>query len=72
MGMQKPPTRRPRAELPSRLWTHIACAAATILFMIEGWRGTLDTEIWLIYLGIVGGFSAGSRLLNAWRNKNKP
>ncbi|WP_019102033.1 hypothetical protein [Chromobacterium haemolyticum] len=53
----------------SRLWANIACAAATLLFVVEGLRGTLGADIWLIYLGIVGGYSAGLRLIAAWRDR---
>ncbi|WP_440217233.1 hypothetical protein [Chromobacterium piscinae] len=42
----------------SKLWANIACAAATFLFLVDGWRGTLTADVWLIYLGVVGGYSA--------------
>ena len=47
----------------------ISPAPRTLLFVVEGLRGTLDAEIWLIYLGIVGGYSAGLRLIAAWRDR---
>ena len=44
---------RSRRLSHSRLWANIACASATIMFLVNGWRGALTAEIWLIYLGVV-------------------
>lgn len=45
----------------TRLWSNIGCAAATLLFVKHGWNAPLSSEIWLIYLGSVGGFAALSK-----------
>ena len=42
----------------SKLWANVACAVATAMFIQQGWRGTLGADIWLAYLGMVGGYSA--------------
>ncbi|SFF13703.1 hypothetical protein [Nitrosomonas sp. Nm166] len=50
----------------TKLWTHIAYCAATLAFL----RATLfsdtppDSEIWLIYLGIVGAHNVSSKILS--------
>lgn len=43
----------------TKIWTHIAYATATVVFLRQP-----DTpiEIWLVYLGIVG----GQNVLNKW------
>ncbi|OWY38035.1 hypothetical protein CEK28_13985 [Xenophilus sp. AP218F] len=53
----------------ARLWANVACAAATLLFLVQGLRGVLQSEVWLIYLGSVGGYSAALRLIAAWRDR---
>lgn len=42
----------------SKLWANVACASATGMFIYQGVAGTLTAEVWLIYLGVVGGYSA--------------
>ncbi|WP_043617933.1 hypothetical protein [Chromobacterium violaceum] len=42
----------------SKLWANVACAAATGMFVYQGVAGTLTADVWLIYLGVVGGYSA--------------
>lgn len=42
----------------SKLWANVACAAATGMFVYQGVVGTLTADVWLIYLGVVGGYSA--------------
>ena len=42
----------------SKLWANVACAVATAMFIQQGWRDTLGADIWLAYLGMVGGYSA--------------
>ncbi|KUM02284.1 hypothetical protein KIF53_18045 [Chromobacterium subtsugae] len=54
----------------SRLWANVACAAATAMFVVDGWRGTLTPDLWLIYLGVVGGYSASLRLISAYRGRS--
>lgn len=48
----------------TRLWSNVAYAAATFLFVYSGVKGTLPSEVWFIYLGCVGGFTAYSKLLS--------
>lgn len=55
----------------TRLWSNIGCAAATVLFVKTGWSGQLTADVWLIYLGSVGGFAAVSKALSL-RYKNPP
>jgi hypothetical protein len=47
----------------TRVWSNVGCLAATALFVKTGWAGDLSSEIWLIYLGSVGGFAAVSKAL---------
>jgi len=55
----------------TKLWANVACGAATGLFIYQGVAGTLAPEIWLIYLGLVGGYAAALRLIAAWRGKSE-
>lgn len=56
----------------SKLWANVACAAATGLFVYQGVHDMLSPEIWLIYLGLVGGYAAALRLIAAWRGRERP
>lgn len=56
----------------TRLWANIACATATGMFIYQGVKATLTTEAWLIYLGLVGGYSAALHLIEAWLGRSKP
>lgn len=51
----------------TKLWANVACATATGMFVYQGAQGTLSAEVWLIYLGLVGGYAAALRLIAAWR-----
>ena len=42
----------------SKLWANVACATATGMFVYQGIAGQLTTDTWLVYLGVVGGYSA--------------
>ena len=42
----------------SKLWANVACATATGMFVYQGIVGQLTTDTWLVYLGVVGGYSA--------------
>lgn len=42
----------------SKLWANVACATATSMFVYQGIAGQLTTDTWLVYLGVVGGYSA--------------
>lgn len=54
----------------SKLWANVACASATGLFIYQGVQGTLTPEIWLVYLGVVGGYAAALRLIATRRDSN--
>ncbi|MCG8993234.1 hypothetical protein LH427_09640 [Laribacter hongkongensis] len=54
----------------TKLWANVACAAATGMFVYQGIKGTLSTDTWLIYLGLVGGYAAALRMIAAWRGKD--
>ena len=55
----------------SKLWANVACLAATGMFIYQGIKATLTTETWLIYLGVVGGYSAALRGIAAYRGKGQ-
>ncbi|MCD4501107.1 hypothetical protein [Chromobacterium vaccinii] len=42
----------------SKMWANVACAVATGMFVYQGAAGSLTADVWLIYLGVVGGYSA--------------
>lgn len=48
----------------TKLWSNIACAAATVAFIKQAWAGTLTAEIWLAYLGCVAGAATASKFLS--------
>lgn len=52
----------------TKLWANVACATATGMFVFQGVKAALTAETWLIYLGLVGGYSAALRLIAAWRD----
>lgn len=52
----------------TKLWANVACAASTAVFLKQGWAGTLSTESWLVYLGVVGGYVVAQR----WVASRKP
>lgn len=47
----------------SKVWSNVAYATATFVFILQAWKGTLQTDVWLMYLGIVGAHSAASKLI---------
>ncbi|STQ91384.1 hypothetical protein [Iodobacter fluviatilis] len=47
----------------SKLWANVACAASTAVFIKQGWAGTLSSEGWLVYLGVVGGYAVARHWL---------
>lgn len=53
----------------TKLWANIACATASGMFIYQGVKATLTSETWLVYLGLVGGYSAALRLIAAYRSK---
>ena len=48
----------------SKLWSNLACAAATFAFLRQAWVGSISAEIWLAYLGCVGGATVASKYLS--------
>lgn len=48
----------------TKLWANIAYAAATAAFLKQAWAGTITSDIWLFYLGIVGAHSAISKFIS--------
>ena len=48
----------------TKLWTNIAYCAATVAFMRMAWAGTLTSDMWLWYLGVVGAHNAISKLIS--------
>ena len=55
----------------SKLWANVACAVAPAMFIQQGWRGTLGADIWLAYLGTVGGYSAARSWIATKRDSKK-
>lgn len=53
----------------SKLWANVACATATAMFVYQGVTGTLSSETWLIYLGVVGSYSAARSWVATRRDK---
>lgn len=48
----------------TRVWSNIGSAAATFVFVKAGVAGTLDADIWAVYLVGVCGHAAVSKLLS--------
>ncbi|SDX88957.1 hypothetical protein [Nitrosomonas halophila] len=50
----------------SKLWAHVSYLAATLVFLRWGLfaEAPPSAEIWLIYLGVVGGHTVLSKLLS--------
>lgn len=47
----------------TKLWANVACAASTAVFIKQGFAGTLSSDGWLVYLGVVGGYAVAQRWL---------
>lgn len=41
----------------TKLWPNIASAAATVIFLYQGFRDKLTLDTWIVYLVCVGGYS---------------
>ncbi|WP_375591733.1 hypothetical protein [Chitiniphilus eburneus] len=52
----------------TKLWPNVACAVATGMYIYLGATDRLTPDIWLIYLGIVGGYTAAMRWITRPRN----
>lgn len=50
----------------SKLWANIACAAATYKFVAAP---EMPSEIWAIYLGIVGGYAVARSFVSVKRQE---
>lgn len=50
----------------SKLWANVACAAGTYKFLI---LPDPSAEIWVIYLGIVGGYAVARSLVSVKRQE---
>lgn len=48
----------------TKLWANIAYAASTVAFVYQAYKGTLDSDVWALYLGIVGAHSTASKFLS--------
>ena len=55
----------------SKLWANVACAAATGMFIYQGISSALTPDVWLIYLGVVGGYSAARSWIATRRDNTK-
>ena len=48
----------------TKLWANIACAAATVKFVL---MEAPTADIWFAYLGVVGGYALSRRAIAAWQ-----
>lgn len=48
----------------TKLWANIACAAATVKFVLIP---APEADVWFAYLGMVGGYAATRRAIAAWQ-----
>ncbi len=48
----------------TKIWANVAYLAATIGFIRATWAGTDTYDIWLVYLGVVGGAVTASKFLS--------
>lgn len=48
----------------TKVWSNLAYAAATAVFIVQAFKGTLEADVWLIYLGVVGAHSAASKVVS--------
>jgi hypothetical protein len=48
----------------TKIWANVAYLAATIGFIRATWTGTATYDIWLAYLGVVGGAVTASKFLS--------
>ena len=53
----------------TKLWANVASASATGLFVYQGVQGTLGADVWLIYLGTLGSYSAARHWIATRREK---
>lgn len=48
----------------TKLWSNVGCAAAVVVFVKQGWAGTLTGDIWAFYLAGICGAAAVSKLVS--------
>lgn len=48
----------------TKVWANVAYAACTVAFCYAVYKNTATAEIWLIYLGGIGGSATLSKLLS--------
>lgn len=53
----------------TKLWPNVASAVATGMFVYVGVKGQLTFDVWLAYLGCVGGYSAVIQAIGVWRGR---
>ncbi|STZ76321.1 hypothetical protein [Bergeriella denitrificans] len=52
----------------SKLWANVACAAATYKFLAAP---EMPSEIWAIYLGVVGGYAVARSWVSVKRQESE-
>jgi len=48
----------------TKIWANVAYASATVGFLYAVYKGTATSDIWFVYLGIVGASATASKLLS--------
>lgn len=48
----------------TKLWSNVAYAAATVVFLFQAFSDKLTTDVWLIYLAVVGAHTAVSKIVS--------
>lgn len=56
----------------TKVWSNVAYLVATVVFVIQAFKGTLLPDVWLIYLGVVGAHSAASKVVSLKYGKAEP
>jgi hypothetical protein len=49
----------------TKVWTNIAYATTTGVFIMQAYKATLTPDIWLIYLAVVGAHNVASKMITA-------
>jgi hypothetical protein len=55
----------------TKLWPNIANAAATVVFLREGWDHRLTPEVWGVFLTAVGGYTVLMRYVTRKGKKDE-
>jgi hypothetical protein len=48
----------------TKVWSNVAYLAATVVFILQAYKGSLTSDVWFIYLGIVGAHTAASKAMS--------